>query len=315
MGDTLEFDSVNITAASYAALPIANDTINGRSVRAERLATWLSPSGPPQLRPYKRLRVTIDAATVRTYLYFPVSPTIDVRLFSYGTWPIYPRLLRIRNWTTQQVLGGNADATLISAANTLASVRHNDSAKSWTLMIENSEACYHNVAYVHNLFCDNNLPGGNVLQPGPDGLLPRVWRDQCEDTNLSVAKGQLWYEAGLFGGVGWRLHDNVSTSSPVFNEYIYGIGNDNYWTPVPSAVMPDSFSAFRHGIHVLGDTAFKRNYQDSIIGYASDNTAGGRGWEDAMKDYASSCYDNPTYAPPVPMLMSPQLLGGHFLMP
>jgi len=38
-------------------------------------------------------------------------------------------------------------------------------------------------------------------------------------------------------------------------------------------------------------------------------------WEEAMKDYASSCYDNSDLAPSVPMLMSPQLLGGHFLMP
>ncbi|GEM_PF-4564253 len=79
-------------------------------------------------------------------------------------------------------------------------------------------------------------------------------------------------------------------------------------------MMPDSFTAFRHGIHVLGASTFKRNYQDSIIGYASETPGGGLGWEQGMKEFASSCYDDPT-GPIVPMRMSPQLLGGHWERP
>ncbi len=310
VGDTQILSSTIIDAASYAALPIANERINGREVRGDSLATWKSPTGLDQTIPYKRFRISIPASLTRTLHGAP----IDIRLFSYGVWPIYPRLIRIRNWIAQQVLSGKCDSLLVAAGKILSNVSpHNSADKSWKFTREMSPLGYRCLAYIHNLFCDNGLPPLNLLQGGPDGLLPRIWRDQCEDKN--IGKGQLWYEAGLLGAPGFRFHDDfINTSSPGFSEALYGIYNDNYWAPVPSAIMPDSFNALRHGIHVLGASTFKRNYQDSIIGYASENPGGGLGWEQGMKEYASSCYDDPT-GPAVPMRMSPQLLGGHWERP
>lgn len=212
VGDTQILSSTIITAASYATLPIANELINGRGVRGDSLATWKSPnvSFPNQPIPYKRLRITIPASVTRALHGAP----IDVRLFSYGVWPIYPRLIRIRNWIAEQVLSGKCDSLLVAAGKILANVSpHNSADKSWKFTREMSPLGYRCLAYIHNLFCDNGLPALNLLQGGPMDLLARIWRDQCE--NVNVAKGQLWYEAGLFGGVGYRLHDDISTSTPV----------------------------------------------------------------------------------------------------
>ena len=180
VGDTEILSSTIIDAASYAALPIANELINGRGVRGDSLATWKSPSGPFQGQPYKRIRITIPASVTRTLHGAP----INVRLFSYGVWPIYPRLIRIRNWITQQVLSGKCDSILVAAGKILANVSpHNSADKSWKFTREMSPLGYRCLAYVHNLFCDNSLPPLNLLQGGPMDLLARIWRDQCEDNN------------------------------------------------------------------------------------------------------------------------------------
>ena len=149
VGDTHILSSTIINATSYAALPTANERINGRAVRGDSLATWRSPSGPDQNVPYKRLRITVPASVTRTLSGDP----INVRLFSYGMWPIYPRLIRIRNWITQQVLSGKCDSLLVAAGKILANVSpHNSADKSWKFTREMSRLGYRCLAYIHNLF-------------------------------------------------------------------------------------------------------------------------------------------------------------------
>ena len=275
-------DSQVITYNTYSNLPSTNFTVQGHSGSGDSLRWW---GRPQQVNDYRTLKKILD---IRPYYHGNYSNAgddnrmkIDVRLKSFYQWPVFPHLLRIRDWRGQQLLGGKADGILKTAIDSLKKYNSENTLSSWVINDEPYNKHFRAWAYVNELMQMQNARPASVLAPWAHVEFIRTIRDQ-----LGIARypGPLWYDWYPFRGSGGRIF-NLKNGVASFNNYYQGL-------PVPADAAGDSARQMQHGLSVINDyDTYTKKMQD-IIGYNSDSSDG-HGWSAELNAIAASHYEDP----------------------
>lgn len=295
-----------ITKTKYNNLPIANTQVHsGENVGAERLYTWY----PNQSNQYRTLKRILNLRDSFSYSgdYVSESPRVDVRIRTFKEIPIYVRGIRIRDWIAQRVLGGYADAAITSAITQLLTNTANANFKSWTIGNENTYKTFHAWCYVNNLLVKNGAPSGNILSPPykSSELFMRILPDQMNYDPSKKQSGCIWDEQTIFTGVNypswaWNNNSNHSLGLHKYISIAYPGGGEFPPVALPGAMTNDSIGLYSHGILVIQDKSiFTGIWQDSIIGWSSENLNGGKGHSQSWLDRGKACNEsNPNHKIP-----------------
>lgn len=285
----VKIDSVLITKDMYSGLPLAVTQVGSRKVGAEKLDEWDGQHDRHYVIHKKILNVRdyFEGSNLEK------APKVDVRIKTYKKIPIYVRMLRIRDIVAQRLFTGIADNTLNTVIDRLKSHSINNSIKSWTVGNEPPAKNFHGYGYVNDLLVKRDAPPLNVLAPYHYDLFARVVRDQSENIKGN-AKPILLNEWTIFTGTAWRSFgvDTSLTPHKVYRYWNYLDYSPHPPTPLPGAFTNDSANLFKRAIFVLNDyDRYTKIWQDSILGWCSENTGGGRGQYQEQMQRARSCYE------------------------
>jgi hypothetical protein len=283
-------DSIPITYDSYIAAPYGETSPMGKRQLADSIGTWQEKT--PSNRRYHVFHNTIDVRPFYNNIFNWYQPgdadnlKVDIRLKTFHQWPIYVRMLRIRDWRATRLFSGAATPALASIItklknHTVGGIQNNMTMRSWYFFDEPHPEAFHSIGFMNEMLDSLGARPLTCLAPYEYDRFARIFRAETK----SEPGGIFWNDWYPWYGAGWRAADRHSDSSvtPRLSNF-YGA---NASPPVQSDVVPDSADMARRGVPVISNyNAFTDSTQGFFLGYATDD--GGTGWTGDLTRIAKS---------------------------